>query len=543
MGHEFCRPEYLDAILQDRCEQETFAAAVDHLSNCRMCCRRLEQRAADAAVWNSVREHLSAPEIEVPDSLPPVSTLITGTLQTAEALSAQDIRAFLSPPRHPEFAGRIGSYDIEREIGRGGMGIVLKGFDSELNRPVAVKLLAPHLASSATARRRFIREARAAAAVVHENVVAIHGIQTDGPLPAIVMPFISGRSLQQQIDQHGPLDAVDVVRIGIQIASGLAAAHDQGLVHRDIKPANIMLEHGLSRVQIMDFGLARAADDAEITRSGMITGTPAFMSPEQALGDSIDHRSDQFSLGSVLYFAVSGCLPFHASTPMGVLQQICHGRPRRLRDIDPQIPAPVKAVIEKLMARSPDDRFPDAAAVRDWLTACLAHLQNPDTAEPPPKLRRHRSAAPAFRLVAALTAVLAAISLTVGIAAWNIRTKTDSVSASSVNAAADGPTTRIPDSLVSAAVIDEEIRSVRSDLERLEQAVQPVLSAGITAEIDDLPRLTLEVLALEQKYAEDGTDPISEITDTDTWTSALQRLEKQLDSLESGPASGPVFRQ
>ena len=193
--------------------------------------------------------------------------------------------------------GRLGPYEVSGVIGAGGMGIVLKAFDCSLDRTVAIKVMAPHLASSGSARRRFAREAKAAAAVLHPNVIAIHGVAADQALPYLVMPYNRGMSLQKRIDQDGPLPLQETLRIAEQIAAGLAAAHAQGLVHRDIKPANILLEDGVERLAITDFGLARAVDDATMTRSGVIAGTPQYMSPEQARGDSIDHRSDLFSFG------------------------------------------------------------------------------------------------------------------------------------------------------------------------------------------------------------------------------------------------------
>jgi len=141
--------------------------------------------------------------------------------------------------------GRIGRYDVERLIGSGGMGVVFKAYDTELHRPVAVKLLAPYLASSGSARNRFAREARAAAAVVDDHVVPIHNVETDGEHPFLVMKFIAGGSLQQRLDREGPLEVCEVLRIGIHTAKGLAAAHAQGLIHRDVKPSNILLDEGV----------------------------------------------------------------------------------------------------------------------------------------------------------------------------------------------------------------------------------------------------------------------------------------------------------
>ncbi len=158
--------------------------------------------------------------------------------------------------------GRIGRYDVERLIGSGGMGVVFKAYDTELNRPVAVKLLAPYLAGNGAARKRFAREARAAAAVVDDHVVPIHNVETESEHPFLVMKYIGGGSLQQRLDREGPLEVCEVLRIGMQTAKGLAAAHAQGLIHRDVKPSNILLDEGVERALLTDFGLARAEDDA-----------------------------------------------------------------------------------------------------------------------------------------------------------------------------------------------------------------------------------------------------------------------------------------
>ena len=222
--------------------------------------------------------------------------------------------------------GRLGDIDILEVIGHGGMGIVLKGFQQELHRPVAVKVLAPHLAASGAARQRFAREARATAVVVHPNVMPVLTVHSSGKLPYLVMPYVPCESLQQRLDRQGWLETRDVVRIAWQVSCGLAAAHAQGLVHRDIKPANILLSEGVERVQITDFGLARAADDASLTRTGVIAGTPQYMSPEQARGESVDCRSDLFSLGSVMYAMCTGRPPFRAETSYGILRRITDTR-------------------------------------------------------------------------------------------------------------------------------------------------------------------------------------------------------------------------
>ncbi|QDV88182.1 serine/threonine-protein kinase [Planctomycetes bacterium TBK1r] len=293
--------------------------------------------------------------------------------------------AFLQPSDHPGSIGRFARYEIERILGRGGMGIVMQALDTSLGRHCAVKVLAPELASSAAARRRFSREARSAAAVVHPHVVPIQTVDEYNGLPYLVMPVVEGQSLQQRVDADGPLSVIETVRIASQVAEGLAAAHDQGLVHRDIKPANVLLENGVERVQITDFGLARAVDDASMTRSGVIAGTPQYMSPEQAHGDTIDHRSDLFSLGSLIYFMLAGRSPFRAETTMGVLNRIGNDEPRGIRSINADVPEWLGQIVMKLLAKSPDERFQAAAEVAEILKNWHVHLQQPDSLVRPPE--------------------------------------------------------------------------------------------------------------------------------------------------------------
>jgi hypothetical protein len=284
---------------------------------------------------------------------------------------------FLAPSDKPGVLGRLGHYEVREVIGRGGMGVVLKVFDENLHRVVAIKVMAPQLAASATARQRFTREARAQAAVAHEHVVTIHAVEEANGLPYIVMQFVAGQSLQDRLDKTGPLPVAEVLRIGMQAASGLAAAHAQGLVHRDVKPANILLENGVERVKLTDFGLARAADDASLTQSGQVAGTPQYMSPEQAEGRPVDARSDLFSLGSVLYATCAGRPPFRASTSMAVLKRVCEEAATPVREVNPEVPGWLADVIAKLHAKDPAGRFQSAAEVADLLGRHLAHVQHP----------------------------------------------------------------------------------------------------------------------------------------------------------------------
>lgn len=286
-----------------------------------------------------------------------------------------DALAFLAPPGRPGSLGRIGHYEVLEVLGRGGFGIVFRAFDEILQRVVAVKVMAPSLAVTSPARKRFIREGQSSAKVRHENVVQVHSVE-EQPLPYLVMEFVPGETLQQRLDRIGPLEVAEVLRIGRQIAEGLAAAHATGLIHRDIKPSNILIDDGPHRlVKITDFGLARAADDASLTRSGVVAGTPMYMAPEQAKGESLDHRADLFSLGSVLYVMTTGRPPFRATTTLAVLKRVAEDEPRPIREIIPEVPEWLCRIVEKLHAKDPEQRFQSVREVADVLADCETQLK------------------------------------------------------------------------------------------------------------------------------------------------------------------------
>ncbi len=292
----------------------------------------------------------------------------------------------LGPTDDPNMLGRIGPYEIIGLLGQGGMGAVFKGFDRSLNRFVAIKMLLPHLAASGAARKRFAREAQAVAAVVDDHVMAIHCVDEWQGVPYLVMTYSRGVSLQKRLSDNGPLEVREILRIGMQAAKGLAAAHSQGIVHRDVKPANIFLDQNVERVQLMDFGLARAVDDASLTRTGVLAGTPQYMSPEQARAESVDQRSDLFSLGSVMYAMCTGHAPFRAESSYGVLRLITDKEPRSIQEINPDVPDWLCAIIAKLMAKQACDRFETAREVSLLLEECLAHVQQPSIAPFPKRL-------------------------------------------------------------------------------------------------------------------------------------------------------------
>ena len=367
-----CDDQRLLSILRDGLSSDEADQAAVHLESCDYCQERLQHLAASAEEWKHAAKVLSDP-----GSGPLAESVATrvGVTSWSESMASQ----LLSPPSHPEMLGRIGRYEIERLIGAGGMGVVFRGHDAELNRPVAVKLLAPYLASSATARKRFAREARAAAAVVHQHVVPIHNVETEREIPFLVMHYVAGQSLQARIDRTGALTVEEILRIGMQVAAGLAAAHQQGLVHRDIKPSNILLEDvTVERALITDFGLARAINDASLTHTGTHMGTPQFMSPEQSRGESVDQKSDLFSLGSVMYTMCTGRPPFQAETPYGIIRRIAEEEPQRIRHINPEIPVWLCSVVERLMSKEKQNRYSSASEVAVLLEGCLGHAQRPD---------------------------------------------------------------------------------------------------------------------------------------------------------------------
>lgn len=379
--------EQLKALVDGTLSAHDHFVMQSHVDGCTACQNTLESLVAGGESWDAALNHLKheAPATEEAKLADAIQRMKADPfVETASTASrSTDPLDFLSPSDTPGSIGRLGVYEVTEVIGQGGMGIVLKAFDPALHRVVAVKVLAPYLANNPQARKRFVREAQAVAAVSHDHVITIHAIDPSTEQPKIVMQYIPGRSLQQKLDAEGSLELKEILRIGMQTASGLAAAHAQGLVHRDIKPSNILLENSIQRVKLTDFGLARAVDDASLTQSGVIAGTPQYMAPEQANGDAVDFRADLFSLGSVLYAMCVGHSPFRASTTMGVLKRVCHDPPRPIRDLNPDIPEWLCAIVMKLLSKNPEDRFPSAKAVADLLERWLAHLQQPQVAPKP----------------------------------------------------------------------------------------------------------------------------------------------------------------
>jgi len=395
-----CHRDRLEALLEGRLSRPDEAMLERHLSRCAGCRVAIEAMAAGPEWWSDLRR------------LGAVAAVIKQPVPTGAEVAGELALGVLEPSEDPASLGRLGIYEITGVLGQGGMGLVLKGFDPTLRRPVAIKVIAPELAASGPARRRFAREARAAAAVSHEHVVAIHAVaESAGGLPYLVMTYVAGKSLQERIDAGGPLGVAEILRIGMQVAAGLAGAHTQGLVHRDIKPANILLENGVERVKITDFGLARIADDASLSQSGVVAGTPDYMAPEQARGEAADLRSDLFSLGSVLYAMATGHPPFRAGSALAVLRRVCDDPPRPVREVNPEIPDWLTAIIAKLLAKDPADRYQSALEVADLLGRCLAHVHRHGTTAPP--FPNHKAGDPTRGRSRRATATAAAAALVV----------------------------------------------------------------------------------------------------------------------------------
>ena len=279
---------------------------------------------------------------------------------------------------------QISHYRIIEKIGEGGMGIVYAATDTKLERKVALKFLPPHLTRDPEARERFIREARAVSALDHPNICVVHEIEEtlDGQT-FIVMACYDGETLKQRIGR-GPLETGDAINLALQIASGLAKAHSEGIVHRDIKPANLMItSEGI--LKIMDFGLAKLAGQTDLTQVGSTMGTVAYMSPEQARGSEVDARSDIWALGVVLYEMLTSGLPFRGESYQVMLNSVLNDQPKSLAIARPELPFDLQAVVARALDKDPEQRYKDAAGIIRALenVKCALAVGSESAASPP----------------------------------------------------------------------------------------------------------------------------------------------------------------
>lgn len=302
------------------------------------------------------------------------SSLIHAINSESQALLAtrpvfpRELLGIAAPATRPGSIGRFGDFEILEILGSGGFGFVLRAEDSRTGTIVALKVISPHLVETPSARERFVREARAIAAVVHPHIVRALAVE-DKPLPHLVMEFLSGETLQRRISSESRLPVALVCQIGSQIADALTAVHAAGFVHRDVKPENIMLLDipAFPNAKLLDFGLARCVDEAGVTPKGFVLGTPLYMSPEQVKQAQLDHRSDLFSLGSVLYTMLAGTPPFRGPSILDTFRRIREETPVSLADVRPDLPADLCSCVHKLLARDPDDRIQSAAEARALL--------------------------------------------------------------------------------------------------------------------------------------------------------------------------------
>ena len=344
---------------------------------------------------------------------------------------APDRPEFLVPPQSDDELGRLGKYRILSILGHGGMGVVFKAEDLVLRRIVAIKVMRPVLAASASAGQRFLREARAMAAVEHDHIVRIYQVDEERGLPFLAMELLKGESLHERLRREEKLPLPEVLRVGREVAEALAAAHATGLTHRDVKPANVWLEAPKGRVKILDFGLARAASqDAALTQEGAIIGTPAYMAPEQARGEAVDARCDLFSLGCVLYRMITGQQPFQGTDTVSTLLAVASHQPAPPVRLDPGVPQEVSDLVMRLLEKEADRRPASAAAVVETLQAVERELAERRESSGRPATLPARSVKPAAprdrRQVSLAVAAVLLLGGLIGVGAFTlIRVQTD----------------------------------------------------------------------------------------------------------------------
>ncbi len=309
----------------------------------------------------------------------PVSALSrAGSAPAAARSDTHELLDFLRPAEQADELGRLGPYRVLKVLGVGGMGVVLLAEDTRLERLVALKVLKPSLARTSSLGARLLKEARQAASIKHDHIVTIYEVGEDRRIVFLTMELLEGETLENHLDKQGRPSLVEVCRIGREIAEGLAAAHQHGLVHRDIKPSNIWLEGKRARVKILDFGLAcEYQEETVASLQGVLVGTPAYMAPEQAQGEKVDGRADYFSLGCVLYRLTTGALPFRGKDTLSLLVAMAQADPTSPRRLNPEVPAELAQLILQLLNKAPADRPTSAQIV-----ATLGRIEQKLTAPP-----------------------------------------------------------------------------------------------------------------------------------------------------------------
>ncbi len=266
---------------------------------------------------------------------------------------------------------RIGHYKIIGELGRGGMGVVYKAHEESLNRFVAIKVLGEHLAQDPAYVARFLREAQSVARLTHPNIVQIHFVGVDKGRHYFVLEFVTGASLQQKLKVEPQMSAHDAGQLVLQAATGLSAAHDEGVIHRDIKPANLLIDER-GRLKIADFGLSLMREAiSRLTATGIVMGTPGYLAPEQCMDVEIDHRTDIYSLGVTYYEMLAGRMPFEASSPLALLRMILDVEPPNLQELNPNVDNGTRAILVRMMAKKREERY---SSCHELIVDLKAHL-------------------------------------------------------------------------------------------------------------------------------------------------------------------------
>ena len=350
--------------------------------------------------------------------------------QPGEADLQRELLECLSQAESADELGRLGEYRVLRLLGVGGMGAVFEAEDVKLKRRVALKVMRPSLAAVTAARQRFLREAQSAAALQHDNIISIFQVGEDRNVSFLAMQLLEGESLADRLKRESPLPVEEVLRIGREVAQGLAAAHERGLLHRDIKPDNIWLEGGNGRVKLLDFGLARAVDDGvQVTQTGAIIGTPKYMSPEQATGDELDQRSDLFSLGSVLYELATGRAAFERKNLMSTISAIGTSQPDAPESLNVELPAELCALIMQLLEKRAEQRPQSASEVVTRIRGLEERLRLPSPAprvaasKRPPISRNYVLAGLGGLAAAVVLAIVFLIPTSEGRSVWRSRTR------------------------------------------------------------------------------------------------------------------------
>jgi serine/threonine protein kinase len=408
----------------------------EHLRHCPACLGRLAAFSGEDRLLQALRRGSQwTPDPATAAEVERLKRLAVGIADTAETPTASGLAAdtsgLLSPASGPGELGQLGPFRVLRLLGQGGMGVVYQAEDTRLQRPVALKVLRPELASRPGAASRFLAEARAMASLKHDHIVTVHQVDEVAGVVYLAMELLEGESLEARL-RRGPLPLPEVLRVGREAAEALAAAHDKGLIHRDVKPDNIFLESmkdeggrmkednkpppnspSSFRVKLLDFGLARAVQvEARLTERGVVVGTPAYLAPEQAAGREVDGRADLFSLGCVLYRLCTGRLPFPGGDVMAVLTALATQEPVPVRRLNPAVPPALADLIHRLLAKAPAGRPASARQVAALLDGAARQLA--ETASlPPSRPRPPRSWLRTWLPAAALVAVAALVVLAV----------------------------------------------------------------------------------------------------------------------------------